>query len=115
AYLAACLHRTGNDNLAAEMLLAAQISATETAKATTAPASRPVVADAPKSVAQLAAPEGPIPRHQSAWHWYSSAVHAYMVPADTEALFYLRRMGEFQPDAMKPLIKEKAKDEDRSE
>ena len=37
----------------------------------------------------------------SAWHWYSSAVHAYMVRADMEALFYLRRLAEHFPDTLK--------------
>jgi hypothetical protein len=38
-----------------------------------------------------------------------------MVRADSEALFYLQRMAEFQPDAMNPPAKEKAKGQDRPE
>jgi hypothetical protein len=79
-HLAAWLRRLGDDALAAEMYRAA-------------------VAGGEKREAAR-----PTPRRATPWDWFACAVHSYMVRADAEALFYLRRMKAYHPDAMKAAV-----------
>lgn len=110
AYLAAWLRRAGRDDTAAARMLA--LARTASPAATTRPLTK---TEAAESFAELAALTGPIPRRNDPWYWFSRAVHAYMVRADAEALFYLRHMVEYHPAAMEPPAKDRGGDKARNE
>jgi hypothetical protein len=95
-YLAAWLHRLGHDAPAARML---KLARSRPRQPEVPGGDGRAVGGAAEALGRAGA-DPTVPDRLGPWDWYSAAVHAYMVRADPEALFYLRRMAEYFPESM---------------